>query len=99
MAIQAVFFDAAGTLMRPQRGVGESYAAFAENYGIRVSAQDITSRFRTCFGAAPRLAFPGASADTIAALERDFCVLLLRDVGQLIDYLASDLSQVARPKI
>ena len=82
MTIQAVFFDAAGTLMRPQRAVGESYAAFAENYGMRVSPQDIASRFRTCFGAAPRLAFPGASAETIDALERDWWRTLVAQVFQ-----------------
>jgi putative hydrolase of the HAD superfamily len=97
MTIQAVFLDAAGTLMRPQRGVGETYAAFAENYGMRVSAQDITSRFRTCFGAAPPLAFPGASADTIAALERDWWRTLVAQVFEpwghfdRFDYFFADL--------
>ncbi len=72
MTIKAVFFDAAGTLIKPARSVGESYAAIAAKHGKEVSSTNITERFRTCFDAAPRLAFPGATEDTVAALERDW---------------------------
>ena len=71
MTIKAVFFDAAGTLIKPARSVGESYAAIAAKHGKEVSSTNITERFRTCFDAAPRLAFPGATEDTVATLERD----------------------------
>ncbi len=57
MTIKAVFFDAAGTLIKPARSVGESYAAIAAKHGKEVSSTNITERFRTCFDAAPRLAF------------------------------------------
>jgi putative hydrolase of the HAD superfamily len=70
MTIKAVFFDAAGTLIKPTRSVGESYAAIAAKHGKEVSSTNITERFRTCFDAAPRLAFPGTTEDAIEGLER-----------------------------
>jgi putative hydrolase of the HAD superfamily len=72
MTIKAVFFDAAGTLIKPAKRVGESYAAIAAKYGKDVLASDIGERFRVCFDLAPRLAFPGASEPSLGALERDW---------------------------
>ena len=72
MIIKAVYFDAAGTLIKPARRVGESYAAIAAKYGKAVAASDLFERFRICFDAAPRLAFANAAPDEIAALERDW---------------------------
>jgi putative hydrolase of the HAD superfamily len=80
MTIKAVFFDAAGTLMTPVRSVGESYATFAANYGVQVAAAEITERFRICFEQAPRLAFPGASDDSIGGLERHWWKMLVERV-------------------
>jgi putative hydrolase of the HAD superfamily len=80
MTIKAVFFDAAGTLIKPARSVGESYAAIAAKHGKEVSSTKITERFRTCFDAAPRLAFPDATEDTVAALERDWWKSLVAQV-------------------
>lgn len=80
MTIKAVFFDAAGTLIKPARSVGESYAAIAAKHGKEVSSTNITERFRTCFDAAPQLAFPGATEDTVAALERDWWKSLVAQV-------------------
>src|SRR5687768_3932439 len=80
MTIQAIFFDAAGTLMKPNRSVGESYATFAAKYGVTVTPSDLSQRFRVCFGRAPRLAFPGASEETVAALERDWWKQLVSQV-------------------
>jgi len=70
MTIKAVFFDAAGTLMRTRVRVGETYARIAANHGKTVSPADLADRFRLCFAAAPRLAFPGAAEETVCALER-----------------------------
>jgi putative hydrolase of the HAD superfamily len=80
MTIKAVFFDAAGTLMQPDRSVGESYAMFAANYGMNVSPPELSQRFRACFDQAPRLAFPGASEETVGALERDWWKRLVAKV-------------------
>jgi len=70
MPIKTVFFDAAGTLMRPVRPVGESYALVAGNYGMSVPAAEVSARFRACFGNAPPLAFPAAENNGIRELER-----------------------------
>ena len=72
MAIKAIFFDAAGTLIKPSRRVGESYALVAEKYRIQVSPAAISERFRVCFDTAPPLAFPGAPDRDIATLEREW---------------------------
>jgi putative hydrolase of the HAD superfamily len=72
MAIRAVFFDAAGTLIKPTRRVGESYAVVAKKYGVDIAPSDITARFRFCFDASPPLAFPGAATTELAGLERDW---------------------------
>jgi putative hydrolase of the HAD superfamily len=80
MTIKAVFFDAAGTLIKPARRVGESYAAIAAKHGKNVSASDIAERFRACFDLAPRLAFPGAAEHSLSGLERDWWKQLVRRV-------------------
>jgi putative hydrolase of the HAD superfamily len=72
MTIKAVFFDAAGTLIKPAKRVGESYAAIAAKYGKEVLASDIAERFRVCFDLAPCLAFPRATERSLGALERDW---------------------------
>jgi putative hydrolase of the HAD superfamily len=72
MVIEAVFFDAAGTLIKPSRRVGESYAIIAEKHGIQVSSAALSERFRACFDLSPPLAFPAASVDEIVRLERDW---------------------------
>jgi putative hydrolase of the HAD superfamily len=80
MRIKAIFFDAAGTLIQPARRVGETYALFANQYGMEVSPADISERFRTCFDSAPPLAFPGAAAADIEYLERAWWKELVRRV-------------------
>jgi len=72
MTIKAVYFDAAGTLIKPARRVGESYSAIAAKYGKTVASSDLFERFRICFDTAPRLAFANAAPDEIAGLERDW---------------------------
>jgi putative hydrolase of the HAD superfamily len=80
MAIKAIFFDAAGTLVKPSRRVGESYAVMARKYGLEAPAAEIAERFRLCFHAAPPLAFPGAPAVEIADLERAWWKALVRRI-------------------
>jgi len=72
MTINAVFFDAAGTLIKPARRVGDSYAMIANKYGVDLAPSDLTERFRLCFDASPPLAFPDAAATQLALLERDW---------------------------
>ena len=80
MPFKAIFFDAAGTLMRTARPVGESYALFAGRHGMNVPPEEIAGRFRACFSSAPPLAFPNAEAEDIRALERDWWKELVRRV-------------------
>jgi putative hydrolase of the HAD superfamily len=78
--VKTVFFDAAGTLMRPVRRVGESYALVAGSYGMNVQPAEVSARFRACFGNAPPLAFPGAENNGIQQLERDWWKALVARV-------------------
>ena len=105
MTIRAVFFDAAGTLIKPVQGVGESYAVLAAKYGKSISAQDISERFRTCFEKTPRLAFPGASQESIGGLERDWWKNLVGEIfapwapfNRFEDYFEEIFDYFASPK-
>jgi putative hydrolase of the HAD superfamily len=80
MAIQAVSFDAAGTLIKTAKPVGESYATIAQRYGMRVTPAELSARFRACFERSPPLAFPGAPTVAICQLERDWWKRLVREV-------------------
>ena len=104
MAIKAVFFDAAGTLIKPGRRVGETYAALARTYGIEVSAAEIAERFRLCFHSAPPLAFPDAPAARIEDLERAWWKELVRRIFEpwdgfqrFDDYFAELFAYFAQP--
>jgi len=104
MAIKAIFFDAAGTLIKPARRVGETYAVLAGKYGIEVSAAEIAERFRLCFHSAPPLAFPGAPAARIEELERAWWKDLVRRIfepwdgfQQFDDYFAELFAYFAQP--
>jgi len=80
MPLKAVFFDAAGTLIKTAKPVGESYAQLAKQYGIEVPAEEIRERFRSCFASAPALAFPGAEPAQIKGLERQWWKDLVRRI-------------------
>jgi len=112
MTTKAVFFDAAGTLMRTRVRVGETYARIAANHGKTVSPADLADRFRLCFAAAPRLAFPGAAEETVCALERKWWKDLVCEIfrpwapfedfeeyfNELFDYFASYEAWVLYPE-
>ncbi len=80
MALKAIFFDAAGTLFKTVRPVGESYALLAKKYGMEVSPAEIAERFRGCFSSSPPLAFPGARGEEIRELERAWWKELVRRI-------------------
>jgi putative hydrolase of the HAD superfamily len=104
MAIKAIFFDAAGTLISPARRVGESYAMFARRYGIEVSAAEIAERFRLCFHSAPPLAFPGVPEAAITDREQGWWKELVRRIFEpwefhgFDDYFAELFAYFAEPK-
>jgi putative hydrolase of the HAD superfamily len=68
--LQAVLFDAAGTLLELREPVGESYARIAAGYGARVPASRLEEAFRRILAAAPPMAFPGEAPAQVAARER-----------------------------
>jgi len=78
MGVRAILFDAAGTLMKSVRPVGESYAIVAKKYGLEGAPQQMRERFRACFRSAPPLAFPGADPKEIKELERGWWKDLVR---------------------
>lgn len=80
MAFKAIFFDAAGTLIKTTRPVGESYGRLAQKYGMEVSPGQLTERFRLCFASSPPLAFPGARPDRIEEWERQWWKDLVRRI-------------------
>jgi putative hydrolase of the HAD superfamily len=104
MVIKVVFFDAAGTLIKPVRPIGETYAALARQYGINASAAEVAESFRTCFGSAPPLAFPGIPAQEIRGHEQDWWKRLVRRVFEpwegfqrFDDYFAELFAYFAEP--
>jgi putative hydrolase of the HAD superfamily len=104
MAIKAVFFDAAGTLIKPIRPVGETYATLARQYGIEASAAEISERFRACFHSAPPLAFPGLGHEAIRVEEHHWWKRLVRNVfepwedfQQFDDYFIELFGYFAQP--
>jgi putative hydrolase of the HAD superfamily len=80
MPFRIIFFDAAGTLMRPVRPIGQSYGLLAASYGMNVPPAEISARFRAGFAAAPPLAFPGAASGEIGTLEYEWWKTLVRKV-------------------
>ena len=70
--IEAVFFDAAGTLIAVNGSVGGIYARLAQAHGKTVTVADLEAGFGRAFAAAPPMAFPGAVAGEIPALEKQW---------------------------
>ena len=70
--IEAVFFDAAGTLIAVNGSVGGIYARLAQAHGQTVAVADLEAGFGRAFAAAPPMAFPGAVAGEIPALEKQW---------------------------
>ncbi|HWH78171.1 MAG TPA: HAD family hydrolase, partial [Candidatus Binatus sp.] len=113
MTIKAVYFDAAGTLIKTAGRVGESYATIAAKYGKAVTPGDLFERFRTCFDDAPRLAFPNAPAAEIDKLERAWWKKLVAQIfepwgrfdnfdeyfDELFDYFAQPIAWALFPEV
>jgi putative hydrolase of the HAD superfamily len=69
-AIEAVCFDAAGTLIRVRGGVGQQYATVARRFGIAVDPAALDAGFAAAFRSAPPMAFPDAPPADVPARER-----------------------------
>jgi len=98
--------------MRTRARVGETYARIAAQHGKTVSPAELAERFRVCFAAAPRLAFPGMAEESICDLERHWWKDLVSEVfrpwapfenfeayfAELFDYFASHQAWVLFPE-
>ena len=82
MAIAAVCFDAAGTLIRVRGSVGRQYAAVARRFGVEADADALDAGFPAAFRSAPPMAFAGAAADAVPALERALWRALVRRLAE-----------------
>jgi putative hydrolase of the HAD superfamily len=104
MPFKVIFFDAAGTLMKTVRPVGESYALFARKHGMDAPVEEIAKQFRTLFSAAPPLAFAGARREELPSLERAWWKELVRRVfepygtfARFDDYFTELFDYFSRP--
>ena len=81
--MQAITFDATGTLITTTRPVGETYAQIARSFGCELAVDALSRGFATVFPRMPTLAFPGKSPGDIPSLEREWWHNL---VSQVIDH-------------
>lgn len=58
MALQVIFFDAAGTLIEPVVPVGQMYAQFAALHGVHTTADAVMEAFRAAWKATPARLYP-----------------------------------------
>ena len=88
--VQAITFDAAGTLMRIAEPVGETYARFADDLGAKLPPQALDEGFRSAFAHMPPMAFPGLDEVKRLRAERDWWRELVervvRHAGSLPDF-------------
>jgi putative hydrolase of the HAD superfamily len=83
--LQAVLFDATGTLLDPLEPVGETYSRFARDFGVEIDPRCIADAFRRILrGARPRV-FEDAAVDEIPALERRWWRELVRGTIRAAD--------------
>lgn len=52
--VQAVFFDAAGTLIHLQESIGASYARLAQRHGVKAAPEQLEAAFRRAWKARPQ---------------------------------------------
>ena len=79
--IQAIFFDAGGTLFEVNGSVGEIYSRFARRYSIELDPETLTAAFLSSFREQPPLAFPrGTPEIELHGLEYDWWRRLVIDV-------------------
>jgi putative hydrolase of the HAD superfamily len=67
-----IFFDAVGTLFGIRDTVGEIYAQFAQQMGLKLDPQPLNAAFIQSFRTAPRAAFAQADPQVLSHLEYDW---------------------------
>lgn len=85
MALRAVLFDAAGTLIETARPVGVVYSELAAAHGVALSPARLADAFARILAQAPPRVFEDAPAAEIAELERGWWRRIVRST-----FLAAD---------
>jgi putative hydrolase of the HAD superfamily len=70
--INTIFFDAADTLFYIDKGLGNTYASVAKQYGADPDPNLLKKAFSKAFTSAPPLAFGGVSDEERKTLEKDY---------------------------
>jgi putative hydrolase of the HAD superfamily len=83
--IDAVLFDAAGTLIELREPVGETYARIAANFGVRVEASRLSEAFARAHRQAPPMVFAGSEPARLAQQERAWWRRVVRDTFRRAD--------------
>ena len=76
---KVIYLDAFGTLFGVKGSVGELYSNLARTVQVRTDPQAVNRAFYQSFAAAERLAFPGADAAAIPALEFNWWKAIVAD--------------------
>jgi putative hydrolase of the HAD superfamily len=85
MALRAVLFDAAGTLIRTAEPVGETYAREARARGVELPAWRLEDAFERVLRRAPPMVFPEAPPSRIPVLERQWWRRRVRETLRAAD--------------
>ena len=85
--IQAVIFDAAGTLILLREPVGETYARIALEHGVEVSAGRLDEAFQRVFAAAEPNVHPGEPLWRAERLEREWWHQRVRESFRAADQM------------
>lgn len=86
--LQAVIFDAAGTLLQLRESVGETYSRFAQEAGVEVPATRLDEAFGRVFEAAPPNVHPGTPMREAEALEKRWWWERVRETFRAADGMA-----------
>ena len=70
--LQAVLFDATGTLIELREAVGETYARIARRHGVDLPAWRIDDAWRRVVAGREPRCFPDAAPEDVPALEREW---------------------------
>ncbi len=86
--ILAVVFDVVGTLLLPREAVGESYARFARDHGVVISAARLDDAFARVLAAAKPNVHPGTTLAGAAEREHDWWRDRVRETFRAADGMA-----------
>ncbi|MBW2394152.1 MAG: HAD-IA family hydrolase [Deltaproteobacteria bacterium] len=85
--IQAVVFDAAGTLIRTCEPVGETYTRFARDFEVDLPAARLEDAFGRVMAAAPPNVYPGEAMAPAAVLEKHWWWERVREAFRAADQM------------